>query len=88
MHRYRTTAGKALTLSVMATALAACTTVGPDYLVPNDAVVQREVASAGFASAGEQAFKSDPLPADWWRMYRDPVVRPARTTAAHRLVRG
>jgi NodT family efflux transporter outer membrane factor (OMF) lipoprotein len=74
MHRYRTTAGKALTLSVMATALAACTTVGPDYHVPKDAVVQREGANARFAGAGEQAFKSDPLPTDWWRMYRDPVL--------------
>ena len=74
MHRYRSTAGKALTLSLMAAALAACTTVGPDYHVPKDAVVKRDAANAPFMGAAEKAFKSDPLPADWWRLYQDPVL--------------
>jgi NodT family efflux transporter outer membrane factor (OMF) lipoprotein len=74
MNRYRSTAGKALTLSVMAAALAACTTVGPDYHVPKEAVVQRDAANARFMGAAEKPFKSDPLPADWWRLYQDPVL--------------
>jgi len=76
MTRYRSTASikKALTLSLMAAALAACTTVGPDYHVPKEAVVKRDAANAKFMGAADKAFKSDPLPADWWRLYQDPVL--------------
>jgi NodT family efflux transporter outer membrane factor (OMF) lipoprotein len=74
MNRYRSTAYKALTLSVLAAALAACTTVGPDYHVPKEAVVKRDAANAPFMGAGEKLFKSEPLPADWWHLYQDPVL--------------
>jgi hypothetical protein len=65
---------KTLTLTVLASALAACTTVGPDYHVPKEAVVKREAANATFMGAAEQPYKSEPLPADWWRLYQDPVL--------------
>lgn len=65
---------KALTLTVLAAALAACTTVGPDYHVPKEAVVKRPEANAPFMGASEAPFKSDPLPADWWHLYQDPVL--------------
>jgi hypothetical protein len=55
-------------------ALAACTTVGPDYNVPEEAVVKRDAANAPFMGAAEPPFKSEPLPADWWRLYQDPVL--------------
>jgi NodT family efflux transporter outer membrane factor (OMF) lipoprotein len=55
-------------------ALAACTTVGPDYHVPDSAVVKRPAAAAPFLGAGEAPFASDPLPADWWRLYHDQVL--------------
>jgi NodT family efflux transporter outer membrane factor (OMF) lipoprotein len=55
-------------------ALAACTTVGPDYRVPDNAVVKRPAAAAPFLGAGEQPFKSAPLPSDWWRLYQDPTL--------------
>jgi NodT family efflux transporter outer membrane factor (OMF) lipoprotein len=55
-------------------ALAACTTVGPDYKVPANAVVKRADAAKPFLGAGEQSFRSEPLPADWWRLYQDPVL--------------
>jgi NodT family efflux transporter outer membrane factor (OMF) lipoprotein len=55
-------------------ALAACTTVGPDYKVPDSAVVKRPAAAAPFMGAGEQPFKSEALPADWWRLYHDSVL--------------
>jgi NodT family efflux transporter outer membrane factor (OMF) lipoprotein len=74
MKQYRSTARKAFALSVLAAAMAACTTVGPDYHVPKEAVVQRDAANAKFMGAAEQPFKSDPLPADWWRLYQDPVL--------------
>jgi NodT family efflux transporter outer membrane factor (OMF) lipoprotein len=65
---------RTLTLTALAAALAACTTVGPDYHVPKEAVVKRDAANARFMGAAEQAFKSEPLPADWWRLYQDPVL--------------
>jgi NodT family efflux transporter outer membrane factor (OMF) lipoprotein len=74
MNRYRSTARKALTLSVLAAAVAACTTVGPDYHVPKEAVVKRDAANAKFMGAAETSFKSEPLPSDWWHLYQDPVL--------------
>jgi NodT family efflux transporter outer membrane factor (OMF) lipoprotein len=74
MNRIRSIAYKTLTLTVLATAIAACTTVGPDYHVPKEAVVKRDAANARFMGAAEQPFKSEPLPADWWRLYQDPVL--------------
>jgi NodT family efflux transporter outer membrane factor (OMF) lipoprotein len=74
MTRFRSTANKALTLTVLAAALAACTTVGPDYHVPKEAVVKRPEANAQFMGAAEKSFKSEPLPADWWHLYQDPVL--------------
>src|SRR5262249_34427980 len=55
-------------------ALAACTTVGPDYRVPAQAVVNREAASAPFAGAGETPFSQNALPPHWWRLYRDATL--------------
>lgn len=74
MNRYRSTAKRVLTLSVLAAAVAACTTVGPDYHVPKNAVVKRDAANAPFMGAAEKSFKSEPLPADWWHLYQDPVL--------------
>ncbi|CAH0255481.1 Outer membrane protein OprM [Massilia sp. Bi118] len=65
---------RTLTLTVLASALAACTTVGPDYHVPKEAVVKRDAANAKFMGAAEQPYQSEPLPADWWRLYQDPVL--------------
>jgi len=74
MIRFPALANKALLLAVLAAALAACTTVGPDYHVPKEAVVERPEAKAPFMGALEKSFKSDPLPADWWRLYQDPLL--------------
>ncbi len=73
MQRIRFIAGKTLTLSALAV-LTACTTLGPDYHLPKEAVVQRDAAKAPLMGAAEASFTSDPLPADWWRLYRDPVL--------------
>jgi NodT family efflux transporter outer membrane factor (OMF) lipoprotein len=74
MNRIRSTARKTLTLTVLAAALAACTTVGPDYHVPKQAVVQRDAAKAPFMGAAEKPYSAEPLPADWWRLYQDPLL--------------
>ncbi|QBE66986.1 efflux transporter outer membrane subunit [Pseudoduganella lutea] len=54
--------------------LAACGTVGPDYELPAKAVIERPAAAAPFVSAGEPAFRGEPLPPGWWRLYRDPAL--------------
>ncbi|WP_343731732.1 efflux transporter outer membrane subunit [Duganella sp.] len=64
---------KLAALSLLA-ALAACSTVGPDYKVPEQAVVKRPEASADFLGTQEAAYKPAPLPAHWWRLYDDPVL--------------
>lgn len=67
--------------------LAACGTspVGPDYRVPEAALIQSPAASAAFVSAtgtrpgapGQATsalFSNEALPAYWWRLYQDPVL--------------
>ncbi|MYM28601.1 efflux transporter outer membrane subunit [Duganella sp. CY15W] len=54
--------------------LAACSTVGPNYKVPEQAVAQRPQAGAAFIGTQEASFKPEPLPAHWWRLYDDPVL--------------
>ena len=51
--------------------LSACQMVGPDYQVPQDAAVQREDFQGELAVNGKPVV-SAPVPADWWRLYRDP----------------
>jgi NodT family efflux transporter outer membrane factor (OMF) lipoprotein len=74
MNRIRSSARKVLTLTALAAALAACTTVGPDYHVPKDAVIERDAAKAPFMGAAEKPYTSEALPADWWRLYQDPLL--------------
>jgi NodT family efflux transporter outer membrane factor (OMF) lipoprotein len=73
MHRNRKLAGKAASLCLLAV-LGACTTVGPDYQLPKEAVIQRDAARAPLMGAAETPFSADPLPEDWWRLYQDPVL--------------
>ncbi|KHL24594.1 transporter [Croceibacterium mercuriale] len=55
--------------SITALALSACA-VGPDFAAPTP----RPAESGPFLSAASPAFTPAPLPADWWRMYDDPVL--------------
>jgi NodT family efflux transporter outer membrane factor (OMF) lipoprotein len=56
------------------TALAACTTVGPNYKVPEAAAVKAPAAQAPFLGAGSPAISQAEPPAGWWRLYDDPVL--------------
>ena len=63
---------RSLTMAALPLLLAACgTVVGPDYRVPETAVVKRLDAAAPFLGAGEKPFSQGALPAQWWRLYRD-----------------
>ena len=50
---------------------AACTTLGPDYHLPQNAAVQRSDLQTALGSTGDGVV-SAPMPSDWWRLYRDP----------------
>jgi NodT family efflux transporter outer membrane factor (OMF) lipoprotein len=54
--------------------LTACTTVGPDYRVPDTAVVKSSTARSGFLGARIRAVSQDPVPDDWWQLYDDPTL--------------
>jgi NodT family efflux transporter outer membrane factor (OMF) lipoprotein len=55
--------------TLSALALSGCA-VGPDYVA-----TPPSLASSGpFISASDPAFAPAPLPADWWRLYDDPVL--------------
>jgi NodT family efflux transporter outer membrane factor (OMF) lipoprotein len=57
-------------LSILsAPALSGCA-VGPDYV----ATPPSPASSGPFISASDPAFAPAPLPADWWRLYDDPVL--------------
>ncbi len=55
-------------------ALAGCSTVGPDYKVPEAAVAKRDSAQAPFAQAEAGVFRQDALPGNWWRLYDDQTL--------------
>ncbi len=51
--------------------LAGCTTVGPNYTLPDHAVVNRPSALGAFDSGREKRFADVPLPDHWWQLYGD-----------------
>jgi NodT family efflux transporter outer membrane factor (OMF) lipoprotein len=55
--------------SLSALALAGCA-VGPDYV----ATTPRPASSGPFLAVGAPPVTPSPLPADWWRLYDDPVL--------------
>jgi NodT family efflux transporter outer membrane factor (OMF) lipoprotein len=58
----------------MLATLTACMTVGPDYQMPAQAVVNRESASEQLVSANDAPFTASTLPHNWWRLYRDATL--------------
>ncbi|HEY4078249.1 MAG TPA: efflux transporter outer membrane subunit [Rhizomicrobium sp.] len=56
---------------VLTAALFACKPVGPDYQLPQQAVVNAPAANGRFASA-DSATANAPLPPQWWRLYQAP----------------
>jgi NodT family efflux transporter outer membrane factor (OMF) lipoprotein len=53
--------------------LAGCTTVGPDYHLPETAAANAPAAQAPFREAA-QGTSADPLPPRWWHLYDDAVL--------------
>ena len=63
---------RALVLAAAA-ALGGCTVVGPDYHVPDAAMVKAPAAQGAFQSIGA-ATTQEPLPDHWWRLYENPTL--------------
>lgn len=57
-------------------ALAGCAAVGPDYHVPDQAIVNQPGAAAPFVGVGtgDGPTTGAPLPPQWWRLYHDPLL--------------
>jgi NodT family efflux transporter outer membrane factor (OMF) lipoprotein len=55
-------------------AQAACTTVGPNYRLPDAAAMWAPAAQGPFLGANTPATSQAPVPDDWWRLYDDPVL--------------
>lgn len=64
----------ALLAAGVAMGLTGCVTVGPDYKIPENAVVNKTEANSDFASGRNKAFTQNALPNNWWRLYDDPVL--------------
>lgn len=65
--------GRTIPVALAYLALSACTTVGPDYHLPADAIVNAPSAQEPFISV-TQATASEPPPDQWWKLFDDPVL--------------
>ena len=52
----------------------ACTTVGPDYRIPAQAVIKNPSAAGLFPGSEESAFQLAALPPQWWHLYQDATL--------------
>ncbi len=53
--------------------LSACATVGPNYRVPDEALVNAPKGQGAFISGGHGT-TNDPLPDQWWKLFDDQVL--------------
>lgn len=54
--------------------LSACTTVGPNYKVPDAAKLNAPTAQGAFIEAKTPAVSQAPVPDGWWKLYDDPTL--------------
>ena len=68
--------GRLLLAAALASGLAGCAAVGPNYRVPDSAVVNDPAANKAFIDvAGKPSIDAaGAVPNDWWRLYDDPVL--------------
>lgn len=63
------------TAPLLALALSACATAGPDYAPPAHSIATAPAATGAFRSAaGPGIDPTAPLPDRWWRLYDDPAL--------------
>jgi NodT family efflux transporter outer membrane factor (OMF) lipoprotein len=64
---------RAAVMLVLAAALGACEPVGPNYQVPEQALVNAPLANGRFATS-DAAVSDGALPPQWWRLYDSPDI--------------
>ncbi|WP_043203785.1 efflux transporter outer membrane subunit [Paraburkholderia acidipaludis] len=65
---------RALALTPIALALGACMNVGPNYKLPQEAAINAPLAQGPIAGAENAPVTQGDVPAQWWRLYDDPVL--------------
>ncbi|MDE1180024.1 efflux transporter outer membrane subunit [Paraburkholderia sp.] len=60
--------------AVISVVLGGCMTVGPDYKTPDGPLVNAPLANTSIVGATGAHVQPTPVPANWWRLYDDPVV--------------
>ncbi|WP_370855793.1 efflux transporter outer membrane subunit [Pandoraea anapnoica] len=74
----KTTRPRLLLLSAVAVAAAlasGCTTVGPDYHLPENSVMRSSEANGAIANVSKPgAVSIEAVPDDWWQLYDDPKL--------------
>ncbi|MEW9582767.1 efflux transporter outer membrane subunit [Paraburkholderia sp. DGU8] len=63
-----------LPLLPLAVALGGCVNVGPDYSLPQQALVNAPLANAPIEGADPTLTSTGNVPAVWWKLYDDPVL--------------
>ncbi|MBV6851129.1 efflux transporter outer membrane subunit [Xanthomonas euvesicatoria] len=64
-----------LGVAALLSMLSACSTVGPNYVVPAESAYQRPAANAAFLDTGNaQVQPGAALPARWWALYQDSML--------------
>jgi outer membrane protein, multidrug efflux system len=53
--------------------VSACT-VGPNYRLPEAAIMNGSSAKGSFVGASDSSVSGQPLPANWWRLYDEPAL--------------
>lgn len=66
--------GAGIGTSLLALALTACATAGPDYRPPEQSVATAPGATGAFHSAQDGLFAQAELPDHWWKLYADPQL--------------
>ncbi|APD11510.1 RND transporter [Pandoraea vervacti] len=62
------------TVAATAALMVGCTTVGPDYRLPDNAAMRSPHANGALADGSHRAVAIDAVPEDWWQLYDDPKL--------------
>jgi NodT family efflux transporter outer membrane factor (OMF) lipoprotein len=65
---------RAFALAPLTLALSACINLGPNYKLPQDALVNAPLAQGPIAGADHAPVTQGAVPNDWWRLYDDPTL--------------
>jgi NodT family efflux transporter outer membrane factor (OMF) lipoprotein len=65
---------RSFALTPLTLALGACMTLGPNYKVPDEAVVNAPLAQGQIDGADRAPVSQQGVPANWWQLYDDPAL--------------